>query len=395
MAVVASRKIIGYVQEQASSDAFEMKRFRRELLPGDVFMITIRKNLIYSAPGVSPVEADYSWVDARNLDRDDISALSDEYGIATDLLADIMDPDEQPRIEKDEGKINIIIRIPALTDDNIDGTMQNTVPLGVILFGDKVLTICQSDSVVLCDLAKNRFRQYPLETKEGFVLSILGRATQVFLRLLKLVNRRKNQVESRLTGMTIRNYELMQLLDIQKNLVYYSTSLTMNQALMEKLLKTNLFVMSSQDEKDFLDDVMIDNAQALSMAKIYTNIISVMAESFASVISNNMNVIMKRLTLISLMLMFPTLITSFYGMNVRLPLADNPLAWLFLLGACLFISVVSLWALSDRRSRLIIGKEMESREKESDELMIAQRRQRMREMRKEKRAGNRREGKSR
>ncbi|MDD2232834.1 MAG: magnesium transporter CorA family protein [Sphaerochaetaceae bacterium] len=348
-------------------------------------MITIRKNLIYSAPGAQPQEAKYTWIDACDLNRDDISTLTDEYGIASDLLADIMDPDEQPRIEKDEGKVNIIVRIPTLSEDGSDEVSQNPVPLGVILFDDKVLTICQSESVVLSDLAKNRFRQYPLETREGFVLSILGRSTQVFLRLLKLVNRQKNQVESRLNGSSIKNFELIQLLNIQKNLVYYSTSLTMNQALMEKLLKTNLFIMNSQDERDFLDDVIIDNAQALSMAKIYSNILTVTTDSFASVISNNMNVIMKRLTLISLMLMFPTLITSFYGMNVKLPFAGNPFAWLYLLFACLLICVVSLWALSDKRSKLMIDKEYENRDKDDKKILAAQRKQRAREARKERR----------
>lgn len=348
-------------------------------------MITIRKNLIYSALGEAPSEAQYTWIDAKDLNRDDISTLTDEYGIENDLLADIMDPDEQPRIEKDEGKVNIIVRIPTLMDDDDDDTSQNTVPLGVILFEDKILTICQGDSVVLADLAKNRFRQYPLQTREGFVLSILGRATQVFLRLLKLVNRRKNLVESTLTGSTIKNYELIQLLDIQKDLVYYSTSLTMNQALMEKLLKTNLFIMNNDEERDFLNDVIIDNVQALSMSKIYSNILQVTTDSFASVISNNMNVIMKRLTLISLMLMFPTLITSFYGMNVKLPLAGNPLAWLFLLGGCLLICVVSLWVLSDKHNKHIIDREFEKRDRKDRKSLSALRRQRVREARKDRR----------
>lgn len=348
-------------------------------------MITIRKNLIYSAPGVTPEEARYTWIDAKDLDREDISTLSDEYGIDNELLADVMDPDEQPRIERDEGKVNIIVRIPTLTDDTMSEGMQNTVPLGIILYDDKVLTICQSDSVVLEDLAKNRFRQYPLQTREGFVISILGRATQVFLRLLKLVNRQKNQVENKLSGSTIKNFELIQLLNIQKNLVYYSTSLTMNQALMEKLIKTNLFVMNDQDERDFLDDVIIDNAQALSMAKIYSNILTVTTDSFASVISNNMNIIMKRLTLISLSLMFPTLITSFYGMNVNLPFDDNPVSWLFLLGACLLVPVVGLWALSDKRSKYLIDKEFENREKVERKTMALQRKQRARDAKREKR----------
>lgn len=347
--------------------------------------------MIYATAGAAPEEVAYTWVDARDLNREDISTLCDEYGISNEFLVDVMDPDEQSRIEKDEDKVNIILRVPILFDDDEedDSNSQVTVPLGIVLMGETVITICQADSVVLQDLAKNRFRHYPIETKEGFVLSILGRATQVFLRLLKLVNRQKNQVEERLSGVSIKNYELVQLLNIQKTLVYYSTGLTMNQALMEKLLKTNLFIMNNQDERDFLDDVIIDNAQALSMAKIYSNILTVTTDSFASVISNNMNIIMKRLTLISLMLMFPTLITSFYGMNVKLPFANNPLSWLFLLGLCLLVCVGSLWGLSNKRDKKILDKENADRDREKEKIdrkeLALMKKKRVKELKKKKR----------
>ncbi len=315
-------------------------------------MITIRNNVVSRVPGDRPAMSEYTWIDARDINRDDISRLEEEYAISSELLADIMDQDEQARIEKEDDYVALIVRLPAFADD-CHGINQYAIPLGIVLFPDKVITICQSDSVVLEDFARNRFRQYPIETKEGFVISIMGRAAMVYIRLLKYMNRQKSLVEEQLHR-SIMNYELIQLLQIQKTLVYFTTSLTTNEVLLEKLQKTPYFQLRSEDERDFLEDVITDNKQAIAMANIYSDILTGTMDAFASVISNNMNVIMKRLTIISIALMFPTFITSFYGMNVDLPFSGAPLAWLGLAGACGLSAIIGTWFLSDRRNKRLI-----------------------------------------
>lgn len=258
-------------------------------------------------------------VDARDINRDDITQLEEKYAISSELLADIMDQDEQARIEREDDYIALIMRLPALADD-CKGINQYAVPLGIVLVRDTVITICQSDSIVLEDFAKNRYRQYPVQTAEGFVISILGRAVMVYIRLLKYINRQKSQVEEQLHK-SIMNYELIQLLQIQKSLVYFSTSLTTNEALMERMQRTPpYFRLESEEERDFLEDIITDNKQAIEMANIYSSILTGTMDAFASVISNNMNVIMKRLTIISISLMIPTFVTGFYGMNTCLTL---------------------------------------------------------------------------
>lgn len=315
-------------------------------------MITIRNNVVSRVPGDIPAVADYTWIDARDINRDDISRLEEEYSISSELLADIMDQDEQARIEKEDDYVALIVRLPAFSDDS-HGINQYAIPLGIVLFPDKVITICQSDSVVLEDFARNRFRQYPIETKEGFVISIMGRAAMVYIRLLKYMNRQKSLVEEQLHR-SIMNYELIQLLQIQKTLVYFTTSLTTNEVLLEKLQKTPYFQLHSEDERDFLEDVITDNKQAIAMANIYSDILTGTMDAFASVISNNMNVIMKRLTIISISLMFPTFITNFYGMNVELPFSTLPFAWLGLAGLCGLSALIGTWLLSDRRNKRLI-----------------------------------------
>ena len=295
----------------------------------------------------------YTWIDCREIDKEDISILSDEYLISSELLADIMDADEQSRIEKEDDYIVIICRLPSAEEDDDKPLERTTIPLGIVLFPDKVITICRGDSVVIDDFARRRFRQCPVDTKEGFVVSILGRAALVYIRFLKYINRQKDLVEEQL-DQSIMNYELIQLLQIQKSLVYLTTGLTDNEVLLEKLQKTPYFTLSSEEELEFLEDSITDNKQAIAMANIYSDILTGTMDAFASVIGNNMNAIMKRLTIISLSLMFPTFITGFFGMNVSIPGMDGKWAWLVLLALCALAAVIGMIIISDRKNRSVI-----------------------------------------
>ena len=295
----------------------------------------------------------FTWIDVRELDKDDISVLTDEFLISSELLADIMDADEQSRIEKEDDYTVIICRLPSAEEDDEKPLERTSIPLGILLFPDKVITVCRGDSVVIDDFARHRFRQCPVSTKEGFVISILGRAALVYISLLKYINRQKDLVEEQLHK-SIMNYELIQLLQIQKSLVYLTTGLTDNEVLLEKLQKTPLFKVNNEDEAEFLEDSITDNKQAIAMANIYSDILTGTMDAFASVIGNNMNVIMKRLTVISLSLMFPTFVTGFFGMNVLIPGTDSPWAWLFLLGFCIVAALIGSYIISDRKNRSII-----------------------------------------
>ncbi len=299
------------------------------------------------------VNQNYTWIDCREIDKEDISILTDEYMISSELLADIMDADEQSRIEKEDDYTVIICRLPSAEEDDDKPLERTTIPLGMVLYPDRIITICRGDSVVIDDFARHRFRQCPVETKEGFVVSILGRAALVYIRFLKYINRQKDLVEEQL-HQSIMNYELIQLLQIQKSLVYLTTGLTDNEVLLEKLQKTPYFHLNSEDELEFLEDSITDNKQAIAMANIYSDILTGTMDAFASVIGNNMNVIMKRLTIISLSLMFPTFITGFFGMNVSIPGMDGNWAWLFLLGLCGLAAIVGTIIISDRKNRSVI-----------------------------------------
>ncbi|MHC1693573.1 MAG: magnesium transporter CorA family protein [Sphaerochaetaceae bacterium] len=311
-------------------------------------MITIRDNITKRIPGDNS-RAGYIWVDAREITRDDITRLEEEYAISSELLADIMDLDEQARIEKEDEYVALIMRLPAFADDS-HGINQYCVPLGIVMKPGTIITICQSDSVILEDFARNRFRQYPVDTQEGFVISLTGRSAMVYIRLLKYLNRQKNLVEEELHR-AVMNDELIQLLSIQKSLVYFTTSLATNEILLEKLQKSPLFKVNNDDEREFLEDVIIDNKQAIEMANIYSSILTGTMDAFASVISNNLSVIMRRLTIISIALMFPTFIVSYYGMNVNLPFQNHAAAPFILVLVCVLSAFLGIYFLSDHRHK--------------------------------------------
>ncbi|GHV92102.1 transporter [Spirochaetia bacterium] len=297
-------------------------------------MITIR---VQNEKGLAETEevSKGCWIDARNVTRADLIRLEKEFAIAGELLTDIMDADEQARIEKEDDYTAIIVRLPVY-DESLEIAFF-TVPLGIILFSDKLVTICQNSSDALDDIIKNRVRGFSIKNKSSFVLNLLGRAAFTFLKSLKELNKRTNAIERELQR-SIKNNELVQLLSLQKSLVYFTTSIKTNELLLEKLQKSPL-IRFKEDEKELLEDVVTENRQAIEMANIYSSILTGTMDAFASVISNNLNIVMKRLTIVSIVLMIPTLIYSFFGMNVSLPFEKAPLVVWGILIISLMVSI--------------------------------------------------------
>jgi magnesium transporter len=287
------------------------------------------------------------WIDARDVSREDLLRLEQEFGIAGELLTDIMDADEQARIEKEDEYTALIVRLPVY--DPREEVAFFTLPLGIVLFPDKIVTICQRSSDALNDIAGNRIRGFTLKNKSSFVLNFLGRAAFTYLKALKELNKRTNIIKDELQR-SIKNNELIQLLSIQKSLVYFTTSITTNELLLEKMQKSPLLRLR-EEEKDLLEDVLTENKQAIEMANIYSSILTGTMDAFASVISNNLNIVMKRLTVVSIVLMIPTLITSFFGMNVDLPFQNSLMAVWGIIAVSLLASLLGAILLNTDQGR--------------------------------------------
>jgi magnesium transporter len=300
-------------------------------------MITIR---VQGADGIIEAKKPCTgcWIDARNVDKYDLQRLEEDFGIAGELLTDIMDADEQSRIEQEDDYLAIIVRLPVW--DNGNEIPCFTVPLGIILFSDKIVTICQRSSDALQDIASNRIKGFTLRSQSAFVLNMPSRAAYTFLRALKELNRNSSEIE-RVLQKSVHNNELVQLLTLQKSFVYITTSIKSNGLLLDKMQKLP-FLRLKEDEQDLLEDVITENIQAMEMANIYSSILTGTMDAFASVISNNLNIVMKRLTIVNIVLMIPTLIYSFYGMNVRLPFHDRAFAVVGILVFSLAASLVGV-----------------------------------------------------
>lgn len=279
-----------------------------------------------------------TWIDARSVTREDIRILEEEHQVEQEHILDILDPDELSRIEREDTYILTIARVPVFTPS--DDISYTTAPLGIIVYDHIIITICWTDCEMLRDISANRMKGLNLGDFPAFIVKILSRADTMFLRYLKEINRRSTTIQNELQQ-SVKNNELIQLLNLEKSLEFFTTSLKSNQLLLEKLRKTRLLTFDS-DDRDWLEDVEIDNRQAMEMTDTYSNILAGMVDAFASVISNNLNIVMKKLTTISLILMVPTFITSFFGMNVPLPFAKS--GWLGIVAISLICLATAILA---------------------------------------------------
>ena len=287
------------------------------------------------------------WVDVRNVTRDETTELQSEYEIDNDHILDILDPDELSRLEDGEDYILTIVRVPIY--DSAAETPYFTVPVGIIIKGNIIITICWTDSEVLKDFGTNRIKNVRLTDFPSFIVQIMNRANLNFLRYLKEINRRSTGIQTEMR-LEIENKEIMQLLGLEKSLVYFTTSLKSNALLLEKMVTTRLIKFDEEDI-DFVEGVRIDNKQAIEMADTYSNILFGVMDAYSSVISNNLNVVMKKLAIINLVMMAPTFITSFFGMNFKLPFETLPGYWpvIFATLLCLISVFVCSWMLNFNR----------------------------------------------
>ncbi len=289
-----------------------------------------------------------TWVDARSVTRDEIVELQDKFNIDPENMLDILDSDELSRIERndDYGYTMMILRLPVFSPG--DDISYFCTPLGIILSGSFFITICWTDCEVLKDFAANRIKELSLNDFPAFAIRFFSRADTTFLRYLKELNRRSTSIQNEML-LSVQNHELIQLLNIQKSLVYFTTSLKSNQMLLEKLRKTRILKLDEEDQ-DWLDDVEIDNRQAMDMADTYNNIMEGMNNAFASVLSNNLNIVMKTMTGWNLVLMMPSIVTSYFGINVPLPWAASKwVGAVAVLGLCILTSIMAYFYFMRRR----------------------------------------------
>jgi len=277
------------------------------------------------------------WVNVVDPSADEIARLERELGIPHAFLIAALDVDEKARTDREEDVRLILLRVPYFQGQSVDVPF-TTMPLGIILTNSLIVTVCKVESDVIQDFTTGQVAGWSTAQRNRFLLQVLLRTATTYLRHLRQVDKEIDILEDKLQ-LSMKNKELLELLKYQKSLVYFTTALRSNELMMERLQKSRLFEMHPDDE-DLLEDVLTENQQAIEMVGISNNILSQMMDAFASIISNNLNVVMKFLTSVTIILMLPTLVASFYGMNVGLPLQDSPYAFLLTLVVSFVLSLV-------------------------------------------------------
>jgi len=282
--------------------------------------------------------ANGTWVKAIDPTPDEIQKLV-ALGVDVDYINYSLDFDETPRIERDEEYTFILIRIPHRQPDN--DIPYITIPLGIMIRGNTIVTICRYDKEMFGVLANGKYRMLKTGKRYRFALYIFLETATRYLTHLREINRMTETIEDQLQKST-RNRELMELLKYQKSLTYFATALRSNEVMMERVQRTQIFNYY-EDDQDLLEDVLTENQQAIQMTSINTEILSSMMDAFASIISNNLNGVMKALAALTIIVNMPTIVASFYGMNVNLPFDQHPLAFLIVLSMALALTAVATY----------------------------------------------------
>ncbi|MBK6792115.1 MAG: magnesium transporter CorA family protein [Anaerolineales bacterium] len=300
-------------------------------------MLSIYKN---TESGFETLEmiANGAWVNVVDPSPEEIEKLVN-WGMDMDYVNYSLDQDEMPRMERDEDYTFILLRIPIHQPDS--DIPYNTVPLGIMILGNKIITVCRYDSDIFKSLTNGKYKQMKTGKRYRLTLYIFLETAARYLNLLREINRATELVEDRLQKST-QNRELLELLKYQKSLTYFATALRSNEVMMERVQRTQLFNYYEEDQ-DLLEDVLTENQQAIQMTTITTEILSSMMDAFASIISNNLNVVMKALAALTIILNVPTIVASFYGMNVNLPGEGHPLAFLTVIGLSLGLTAMATY----------------------------------------------------
>ena len=276
------------------------------------------------------------WINLENPSDREIEEVSAKTGIPDDMLKAALDEEERAHIDSDDGFTVILVDIPVMSGDK-DWYVYSTLPLAMVYNDDYFVTVCLRDTAVLGDFILGRVKNFDLNKRTRFIYQVLYVNAIKFLGYLKQIDKTSSRVQQQLHR-SMKNKELIQLLDLEKALVYFSTSLNSNQIVIDRL-KTLPSLKHFDDDSDIIDDVIVENKQAIEMATIYRDIMSGTMDAFASVISNNQNIVMKLLTALTICLTIPTVISSLWGMNTGVPFEGSLVGFWIVVGIIVAILI--------------------------------------------------------
>ena len=290
-----------------------------------------------------------SWINLVNPSENEIKKVCESVQIQEDFIRDALDFEEKARIdhEEDDDTTLLVVDVP-ITENGEEGeVIYSTLPLGMIVVRDDFfITVSLRKNKIIESFEKRKIKNFQTYKKTRFIFQILYLNSSFYLSYLKQINK-ETEVAEYILKNSMRNKELLKMLTLEKGLVYFTTSLKSNELVMEKTLRGKIIKLYEEDE-EILEDAITENRQAIEMAQIYNNILNGTMDAYASIISNNMNGVMKTLTSITIILAVPTMISSFWGMNVNLPLQNNPLGFIVMILISIILTLFVSWWLRRR-----------------------------------------------
>lgn len=304
-------------------------------------VISVLKILKTDAAGVTKEIKQFEkgcWIHLSSPSEQEKQQLVSELNIDLEFLQDALDDEEIGRIDKDENRVMLFVDIPVVIKDGLKENY-TTVPLGILVTEEYFLTVCLEETAVMNEFILGKVKNFHTHMRTRFVLQILSNTSLYYLQYLKRINKQMETLEKSLRQ-SMKNKELLILLELQKSLVYFSTSLETNSLLIARLLSSSYLKMY-EDDKELLEEVRIEIRQAIKMSEIYTVILGNIMNGFGSVISNNVNQVVKLLTAITIVITLPMVLGTFYGMNVELPMQDNPQAFNIIMIITVTVTIVT------------------------------------------------------
>ncbi len=288
-----------------------------------------------------------TWVDICAPTKQEIEFVQSTLSIDMGLLCAALDEEERSRIDFEDGDMLVLVDTPTVSPQGEHSATYSTLPYGIILTRENIITVCLKESALSRSFHSGAIKAFSAKKKNRMTLQMLYRNSTLFLNYLREVERASNIVENKL-HLSMKNKELIQMLSLEKSLVYFSTSLKSNEIVLERLLRMD-FVRDYPDDKELLEDVIIENKQAIEMSNIYRDILSGTMDAFASIISNNLNMVMKLLAALTIILTIPTIVFGLWGSNVQVPLQNSPFGFWIVLAIAIVITSAAVFVMKKNK----------------------------------------------
>ncbi len=303
-------------------------------------MIQYFKSKLNKLAEIEAIEKD-CWINVVSPTAKEIEYLSKKLLVPPEVFSDPLDPDENSRVESHKNSILIVCRIPCENGHESD-LPYSTIALGILFKRDLVVTVCSRPTELIQSFKENRIKNFYTYNHEKFVMQVFYKSSLLFSKYLKDINNKADDIE-RMLHRSTRNRELLDLLKLEKSLVFFNTSLKSNELMMARLQRNHLPDSIKDIERELIEDVNIETRQAIEMAKVYSNILGNMMGANSSIISNNLNITIRYLTTATIILSLPILVASVYGMNVPLPFQENAHAFWIVILIAVVLSLIGVF----------------------------------------------------